>query len=90
MCYRQDGGEMSRRFVGWLEQMAADGYDRRVILSLSLHRPPLPPLSVLPSPSLSDTNGRRVILYVNLYNMPDTVGRCLLCNSTHIPFCSVD
>jgi hypothetical protein len=41
----QDGGEMSRRFVGWLQQLAADGYDRRVIL------------------------------YVNLYNMPSTVGK---------------
>ena len=82
---------MSRRFVGWLEQMAADGYDRRVILSLSLP-PTVPPSPLSPSflPSLSDTNGRRVILYVNLYNMPDTVGRCLLCNSIHIPFCSVD
>jgi len=36
---------MSRRFVGWLEQLAADGYDRRVIL------------------------------YVNLYNMPNTVDK---------------
>ena len=36
---------MSRRFVGWLQQLAADGYDRRVIL------------------------------YVNLYNMPSTVGK---------------